>query len=39
MQAEKILNIRHEKIKNSIQTGIPINDYIFSYQKLLHLAN
>lgn len=38
-QAEKILNIRHEKIKRSIMTGVSINNYIFSYHRLLYLPN
>lgn len=37
VQAEKELNIRHEKIKNSIEKSIDLNGYIFSYHRLLNL--
>jgi hypothetical protein len=33
--AEKELNIRHEKIKNSILNNKSIDNYIFSYHRLL----
>ena len=39
VEAEKELNIRHEKIKNSIINNIEINGYIFSYNKILDLLN
>lgn len=35
--AEKELNIRHEKIKNSILNNKSIDNYIFSYHRLLDL--
>lgn len=37
MIAEKELNIRHEKIKYSIINNIPLNNYIFSYHRLLDM--
>jgi NUMOD1 domain len=37
VQAEKELNIRHEKIKDSIENNIELNDYIFNYHRLLNL--
>ena len=38
VQAENILGIRHEKIKTCALTGVPINNYIFSYHRLLSLS-
>lgn len=37
MITEKKLNIRHEKIKYSILNNKLLNDYIFSYHRLLDL--
>lgn len=37
MIAEKVLNIRHEKIKYSIINNVPLNGYIFSYHRLLYM--
>jgi len=37
VQTEKELNIRHEKIKDSIEKNIELNGYIFSYHRLLNL--
>jgi CRISPR/Cas system endoribonuclease Cas6 (RAMP superfamily) len=39
VQAEKELNIRHEKIKISIENNIDLNGYIFSYHRLLNLPS
>lgn len=38
-QAEKLLGIRHEKIKHSVLTGISVNNYFFSNHRLLNLSN
>jgi group I intron endonuclease len=37
--AEKGLKIRHEKIKNSIINNTAIDNYIFSYHRLLNIPN
>jgi NUMOD1 domain len=37
VQAEKELNIRHEKIKDSIEKNIELNGCILSYHRLLNL--
>jgi len=39
MLAEKFLNIRHEKIKQSILNNKSIDNYIFNYHRILHLSD